>query len=239
MPLLTTTKTYLDGNILLETDLDNLKNSWETFFNVTKLDNVNFQAGGLTGSNFANGTIGSNQLASGCGTSTTLGTNSVSARKKSAVNYAVANVIQSFNVTGAVSNYSTQIGATLALTCSGTRPVLLTMIPYEGGKVAGNLVEIDSSFHVNMTAISSSEATIHFMWNGSGVPGAGLSGNRQFYFGVDGNSNCIVDFPLSVCKTICFPAAGLQGFALWMDMSIGGGQTNFVNVNGRLLALEL
>ena len=47
MPTLTVTKTYSDGNVLNEVDLDNMKNSLETFFNVTKIDSDNIQDLGI------------------------------------------------------------------------------------------------------------------------------------------------------------------------------------------------
>lgn len=43
MPTLTVTKTYANGNVLTETDLDNIKDSIQTFINTTKLDADNIQ----------------------------------------------------------------------------------------------------------------------------------------------------------------------------------------------------
>lgn len=63
MPVLSITKTYANGLDLTETDLDNIKNSLETFFNTTKIDSTNVQTGGLIGANLANGTITSTQIA--------------------------------------------------------------------------------------------------------------------------------------------------------------------------------
>lgn len=47
MGTLTVTKTYNDGQVLNESDLDNIKNSIETFFNTTKIDGDNIQTGGV------------------------------------------------------------------------------------------------------------------------------------------------------------------------------------------------
>ena len=44
MPTLSVTKTYLDGDILTEADLDNIRTSIETFINTTGLDSTNIQA---------------------------------------------------------------------------------------------------------------------------------------------------------------------------------------------------
>lgn len=61
MPL-TITKTYLNGNILTETDLDNAFNSVSTLLNTTLLDSSYIQTGGLIGANLANGTIAIAQM---------------------------------------------------------------------------------------------------------------------------------------------------------------------------------
>lgn len=51
MPTLSITKTYQDGDILLEADLDNIRNDITDFFNTTKIDSDNIQAGGVGASN--------------------------------------------------------------------------------------------------------------------------------------------------------------------------------------------
>lgn len=48
MPTLSITKTYADGNILTEADLDNIRSSIQTFFNTTGIDSSNIQAGGVS-----------------------------------------------------------------------------------------------------------------------------------------------------------------------------------------------
>lgn len=50
MPTLTITKSYQDGDILFEADLDNIKDDVETFVNTTGLDDDNLQNGGITAS---------------------------------------------------------------------------------------------------------------------------------------------------------------------------------------------
>lgn len=51
MPALSITKTYQDGDILTEADLDNIRESIEGFFNTTGIDNDNIQTGGVSASN--------------------------------------------------------------------------------------------------------------------------------------------------------------------------------------------
>lgn len=48
MPTLSITKTYADGDILTEADLDSIRTSIQTFINTTGLDTDNIQAGGLS-----------------------------------------------------------------------------------------------------------------------------------------------------------------------------------------------
>lgn len=51
MPTLSVTKTYQDGDILSEADLDNIRSSLETFFNTTKINSTNVQASGISATN--------------------------------------------------------------------------------------------------------------------------------------------------------------------------------------------
>ena len=48
MPTLSITKSYADGDILLEADLDAIRTSIQTFFNVTGIDDDNIQNAGIT-----------------------------------------------------------------------------------------------------------------------------------------------------------------------------------------------
>jgi hypothetical protein len=48
MPTLSVTKSYADGDILLEADLDAIRTSIQTFFNTTKIDDDNIQNAGIT-----------------------------------------------------------------------------------------------------------------------------------------------------------------------------------------------
>lgn len=63
MPLLTVTKTYADLQVLNESDLDNIKNSIETFINITKLDEDNLQNLAVTTTKIANAAVTDIKLA--------------------------------------------------------------------------------------------------------------------------------------------------------------------------------
>ena len=63
MPTLTVTKTYNDGAVLNESDLDGIKSSLETFFNTTKIDGDNIQTGGVPTAAIANAAVTADKLA--------------------------------------------------------------------------------------------------------------------------------------------------------------------------------
>jgi hypothetical protein len=57
MPNLTITKSYTDGDLLFEADLDNIRNDLLTFFNNTKIDAINIQDGSIGGVNLDPGIV--------------------------------------------------------------------------------------------------------------------------------------------------------------------------------------
>lgn len=63
MPTFTMTKNWDDGTVLTESQLDDIKNSVETFLNVTKLDGDNIATSGIATANIADGSITSAKLA--------------------------------------------------------------------------------------------------------------------------------------------------------------------------------
>ena len=63
MSTLSVTKTYADGEVFFESDLDNIKNDVETFVNITKLNDDNIQDAGITASSkLIDGTITTGKL---------------------------------------------------------------------------------------------------------------------------------------------------------------------------------
>lgn len=57
MPTLTITQSYVADTLLTEAQLDDIKDSIETFFNITKLDEDNIQVGGIISDNLVDGII--------------------------------------------------------------------------------------------------------------------------------------------------------------------------------------
>lgn len=128
MPTFTATKTYQNGTILIETDLNNLWNSTSGFFNGTRLDSTNFQAGGLIGSNFADGTIGTPQLVTSAATTAVIADGAVTPAKLSVINSVFGANIAGNAFTGD-GTLHTVTG--VQLTVSGARPVLIAMRGYK------------------------------------------------------------------------------------------------------------
>jgi len=82
MPTLSISKTYRDGDVLFEADLDNIKSSVETFINTTKLDDDNIQDNGITGSSkLIDSSITSAKVVAEAVTATLLDTNAITTAK--------------------------------------------------------------------------------------------------------------------------------------------------------------
>jgi len=82
MPTLSISKTYRDGDVLFEADLDSIKSSIETFINTTKLDDDNIQDNGITGSTkLIDSTITSAKFVAESITATLLDTTAVTTAK--------------------------------------------------------------------------------------------------------------------------------------------------------------
>lgn len=80
MATISITKSYLDGEILLEADLDNIKDDVETFLNVTGINDDNIQAAGITASSkLIDATITTAKLADDCVTAAKIAATAISA----------------------------------------------------------------------------------------------------------------------------------------------------------------
>lgn len=127
MPTLTITKTYVNGNILTQNDLDNAFNSVSTFINTTKLDSNNIQLGGLLGTNLANGTIsianmgsasvGAPQLASSAVTTAAIGPLAVTNAQRAALGEQLSSL--SSTAQNLSSGYQNVAALTQSITTNG------------------------------------------------------------------------------------------------------------------------
>lgn len=81
MATLTVTKSYADGEILFEADLDAVKESIETFVNTTKLNDDNIQDSGISSAKLADGAVTAAKLATDSVTTAKLANDAVTADK--------------------------------------------------------------------------------------------------------------------------------------------------------------
>ena len=109
MPTFSMTKSYADGNVLNESDLDNMKTSTETFLNTTKLDADNLQDSAISTAKIA--------------------ANAVTQAKRVALGQQLSSATGSY--TNATTSYTDVTNATVTITTTG-RPVFIALIP-DGG----------------------------------------------------------------------------------------------------------
>lgn len=82
MATLSITKTYSDGTVLNEVDLDNIKDDIETFINSTKINDDNIQNSGITGSTkLVNSSVNAAKLATGAVETAKIADSAVTAAK--------------------------------------------------------------------------------------------------------------------------------------------------------------
>lgn len=119
MPQLSTSKTYADGDILFESDLDQIRTDIETFLNVTQIDDENIQDSGITGSTkLVDATVTTAKLAASSVTTTKLDTNAVTdAKLRQSAGLSV--IGRSANTTGDVADITAGTDA-FVLRRSGT-----------------------------------------------------------------------------------------------------------------------
>lgn len=128
MPTLNIDRTYADGDVFFESDLDNIKNAAETLNNTTKYDGDNFQANAISETELASNSINdSGKIATSTLATSKLAANAVTNAKITTATLTVrasGSYVSNDNATsGAVS------GATTATTTSSTstsRGCLLT-----------------------------------------------------------------------------------------------------------------
>lgn len=114
MPTLTVNKTYIDGNTLDQSDLNNAFDSISGFINSTKLDSSNIQVAGIATSNIAANAITSTLIASGAVGSAQMAASAVGVSTLTAA--AQACLVP----TGAVLPYAAPTAPSGFLICDGT-----------------------------------------------------------------------------------------------------------------------
>lgn len=197
MPVLSITKTYLNGNVLFQADLDTAFNSISTFLNTTGLDSTNIQTGGLLGTNLANGTIGSAQIANSAITSSLLASSAVGQAQRAPLGYQTS--------TGQVTtgSFSFQAGTTndipglnnLMVTSIG-RPVYIGVLPASSAAeillTSGSNGTIDLTQQILRTQFPASSSYISIAnynfryFNNSGNTGQLSAGSFPYFIDTPG-----------------------------------------------------
>jgi len=126
MPSLTVLKTYQDGTIPTEVQIDDVKSSIETFLNTTKLDSSNIQTGAVGLAQLAPASVTANKYATGSVTTAKLNPNIITKdRFALTANYVISPACTF------TTNSTTMVPVT-NLTCTittGGHPVLLFLQP--------------------------------------------------------------------------------------------------------------
>lgn len=213
MPTLTLTKSYTNGVLLYEADLDNFKTGMETFLNTTKLDSANVQAGGLTGSNLANNTVTATQLGAGAVTTAIINNNAVTTAKMAAYNKTLSATDNNNTA------YSTTLGLatlnTVAITASGVRPVLVGVGPGTAGSGACSIEVTTGTTGEKIFSISDGTTTLQ--------SNLSVELSPQYY-------------PGSYIWSIFYPSSAGSVTYTW---SYAGSNGDSLHIWGRLFALEL
>ncbi len=132
MASITITKSYADGDILYEADLDNFKTDVETFLNTTKINDDNIQSAGITAST---------KLIDGTVTAGKLATDSVTTAKIADSNVTTVKIADSNVTTAKIADLNVTTGklAASAVTTAKIADATVTRVKLEGVNSAGSL----------------------------------------------------------------------------------------------------
>lgn len=219
MPQLSIAKTYANGTVLFEADLDEIKDAIELLINTTGVDEDNIQDGAVvtdllaasavTGAKIADEAITTSLLASDSATSTTIANDAVTSDKIAASAVTTAKILD-----GAVTyekiapnevscSISGSLGTTSADKSGGGAEITTTGRPV--------LVECFSGIFVT-TNVGSGVKGCYFELKRSGT----VVGTARITFsGTIQSSYTSVRIPLSSLAFVDEPAAGTYTYTLW------------------------
>lgn len=234
MPTLSITKSYADDTILTEQQLDDLKESIETFVNTTKLDADNLQ----------NDAVGTAQLATGAVTAAKIGSSAVETAK-----------INDAAVTTAKINDAAVTQAKMAARTSSASPGAAGTVVISGS--SGSAITLSTSY-VDVTDLSVTLTTVgrpvqlmlipdgstecHLLRQGSGghkiywqfMRDATVLHETDFS-GSGGSTNDTL--PPGCLNTVDTPAAGTYVYKL--RQKTGNAGTSAGVINCKLVAFEI
>ncbi len=244
MPALNVSKTYDLGDVLFEADLDTIKDSLETFYNETGIDDDNIQDNSITASSkfidstvttatLADINIGTDRLATDSVTTAKFAASAVTTDKfadnsvtRAKLATANQNASAEFNNSVTGINQTATMGS-VTLTTTG-RPVLVTLAPDSSGitTVIGrfdlaNKSEIE--FYVEIYRDS------------------GRIARFPVYFTTSGSLRKHIEIPGSAYWVIDTPAAGSHTYYIKAITGsfVGVAETLTVGYQGKVFAMEL
>jgi len=236
MPVLSISKTFQDGDVLFEVDLDNIRNDLETFINSTKLNDDNIQDAGITASSkFVDNSLTTGKIASGAVTAAKIASDSVSTTKIADSNVTTAKILDS-NVTtpkiadGAVTTAKINDGAVTYAKKSMTTAVTSN---------CGSFSSSDTSNFVAVTNLSLSFTTIGGKFLKAQLvqdSGAAASGFMYVSLFVNGVSTASLNNIQPYFHPVYFTLASAGTYTLSVRMKAGFGTPTITNY--KLLIIE-
>jgi hypothetical protein len=159
MPTLTVTKNWDDNTTLTEAQLDDIKNSIETWANTTKLDSTNIQSGGISADNIASSAV----------TTAKINANAVTRAKLEAVGQQVSSSSGTDSITA--SSYTDVTNLSVSITTTG-RPVVAQLIGSGSATAFVGLVGTEGAVQLLRGATTVDEQSIAVNSSGRYPPGS-------------------------------------------------------------------
>jgi hypothetical protein len=192
MPLINIDRTYADGDILFEADLDNIKTACETLLNTTLLDSENFQSNSIAEANINSGIFTTSDKISTYTIPVTKINNSAIANAKIASNTLPMRTTSSYSGTENTSSGQNSAVSSLATTAStSTRGVLMTPV---GSTSYGWLASSTSSVTYPLSITS----TLTYKKGATTVGSVDIG--ATIYFGTFSSGTVVYYIPISSVK---------------------------------------
>jgi len=250
MALITVLKTYQDGTVLFEADLDNIKESIETFLNVTKINDDNIQDAGITGSTkLVNSSVTAAKLAASAVETAKINDLAVTTAKLADLSVTTGKLADLGVTTGKLAaesvtqakraalgqqssshsgNFTTTSGSlvdvtnlSVSITTTG-RPVFIGLIGRGGG---------NTSYLSAANAGDIASALLSIVRDSTSVL------DSSIYTRSDGGASATIQTPVSVLNHVDVPSAGTYTYKV--QVARGQASTTVTVLNAILIAYEL
>lgn len=246
MPSIDITKTYADGAVLVESDLDNIIEDIETFLNVTQIDDTNIQDNGITASSkLVDGSISTAKLASSAITSAKITDLNVTTAKIADDAVTTAKILDS-NVTTAKiadSNVTTAKIADGAVT--GPKRVTTVQISSSSGSYSTASASPVDVTNLSVTITLTGRPVLVQLIAGSSAASSVSSATSAGTFIIKRDSTTVYTGALSTSRSyppgaFSIIESGLAAAAYTYKVQVNGDSASTVSVtNCKLVAVEL